>query len=117
MRPPSSPLYCDCLRKALLDLGPNIENALCGGAEMLRRIRRAEMLLNQRSAAAREACHYTQKLTALRQQPQETQKAQLRVQRNEQKLSKALSNFYEKEQVVNVSSAVPPQIRATELNT
>ncbi|OEH80111.1 hypothetical protein cyc_03385 [Cyclospora cayetanensis] len=51
--------YCECMRKTQADLGPAIENAVFGGAEMLRRTRRAEALLNQRDSAAREVSHYT----------------------------------------------------------
>ncbi|CDJ41408.1 hypothetical protein ETH_00036810, partial [Eimeria tenella] len=41
-----------------------------------------------------------QKLTALKQQTVQTQKAKVRILRNEHKLSKALNDFYEKEQIV-----------------
>ncbi|KAL8269513.1 hypothetical protein Esti_006556 [Eimeria stiedai] len=96
--------YCDNFRKLLVDLSPNLENAIYGGTELLRRSQRAGLLLRQRDEAAREVAHYTQKLSVLKQKANPSSRATARIVRNEHKLEKALGVFSEKEQALKVQA-------------
>ncbi|PFH33741.1 hypothetical protein BESB_079570 [Besnoitia besnoiti] len=85
-------------RVVRLELQPHIERTRCAAAERMRKIRRAEVLAKERNNASQKLQHYTKKLSRLKSEVPSGLKAQERVTRNENKLQRASTEFYIKEE-------------------